>query len=226
LLPEKEIVTGDARKRIAAIRRYTHLGAGFKLALRDLEIRGAGNLLGAEQSGQINNIGFDLYCQLLRSTVSRLKGQSDDVVREVDVNIDFISFSEKPAGNKIGACFPLSFIESERLRLNAYRRLSLLSAVEDVEVFTEELQDRYGEIPDAVSHLLQYAVVKLLVSKSGAYKLNVNDSKIVFEGAWGIYRENGRFPVLEKKTFPAQLRELILFLKRRVQKSKNKTNKT
>jgi len=95
LLPQEQVISSDARKRISAIRRYTHLGAGFRLALRDLEIRGAGNLLGAEQSGHINTIGFDLYCQLLRSEVSRMSGGEDEFLPTVDVAIEFVDFAHE-----------------------------------------------------------------------------------------------------------------------------------
>ena len=218
LLPEQDIVTGDARKRIAAIRRYTHLGAGFKLALRDLEIRGAGNLLGGQQSGHINSIGFELYCQLLRSTVARMKGLPDQMPVQVDVALDFLNFVSRPLEGNLGAGFSKEYIGSERLRLEAYRKLSACQSDLEVKKLREELVDRYGALPDEAHVLLLFQKIKIVISAGEYYSLSVVDHKIIIEDGNGIYRVDGKVPTLKKKKPKAMLTELHSFLKKRVDK--------
>ncbi len=200
LLPVHEILTGDARKRIAAIRRYTHLGAGFKLALRDLEIRGTGNLLGAEQSGHINNIGFDLYCQLLRSTVAQLQGKPDEVLPEVEVVLDFIDFALKPAKGKTAASIPVEYIPSERLRIDAYRRLSGFTKIDEIDAFAEELRDRFGKLPHIVEVLLKIGKLRIMAAHAGFHSLKVKDDAILLEGPRGLYKRLGKLPKLNPKS--------------------------
>ena len=125
----------------APMRKYTHLGSGFKLALRDLEIRGAGNILGAEQSGHINAIGFNLYCQLLRTVTSQLKGVEITLKKECNVFIDFVDYSLETVEGKIPAAFPEDYINSSRLRLDAYRRIAMINDLTVLESFRQELRD-------------------------------------------------------------------------------------
>lgn len=199
LLPKHDILSGDAKKRIAAIRRYTHLGAGFKLALRDLEIRGAGNLLGSEQSGHINSIGFDLYCQFLRSTVASLKGENDTFLPEVNIAIDFVNFGHTPPKNKISACFPPDYIPAEKLRLEAYRRLSVLSSFEEVASLAEELKDRFGDLPQPALNMLTVSRIKIAVAKAAYRSVSIADNKLLVENKNGYYRLNGKIPELSEK---------------------------
>ena len=213
LLPEKQIVTGDVRKRISAIRRYSHLGAGFKLALRDLEIRGAGNLLGGQQSGHINSIGFELYCQLLRSTVAKMKGLPDKVVLQTEVFLDFMNFVSRPILGKVGAGFSREYIASERLRLEAYRKLSACMSEKDVDLLNDELSDRYGKLSKEGINILLYQKIRIVVSELGYHSLSVNNEKIVIEGCRGVYRKNGSLPVLKSEKPSAKLLELYTFLK-------------
>ncbi len=135
LLPRDMMTVGDARKRIHAIKQYTALGSGFKIAMRDLEIRGAGNLLGTRQSGHISQIGFELYCQLLRQSVERLKGRKDAPRGEATFKADFIiptetqfldstSNIQHPTSEILPAFLPASWLEETRLRIAAYRELA------------------------------------------------------------------------------------------------------
>ncbi len=200
LLPKGDVITNDARKRLAAIRRYTHLGAGFKLALRDLEIRGAGNLLGSEQSGHINNVGFDLYCQLLRSTIAQLKGESQEILPEVDLFIEFVDFAHVAEEHKVAAGFPPDYINSERLRIEAYRRLSNMFSEEQVEAFEQELEDRFGKLPDTAVNMLKIARIRILVAECGFQSLRIQDNKILLESKREVFRyDNGQLPVLDSR---------------------------
>lgn len=203
LLPEHDIITSDARKRIAAIRRYTQLGAGFKLALRDLEIRGSGNLLGQEQSGHINAIGFELYCQILRATVAQLKGQKDlEFLPEVDIAIDFISYGHKPPPGKIPICIPPEYISSERLRLEAYRQICSASKHSEIDDVMNELKDRYGRIPEEAMNMGFLMKIKISVARAGFKSLKVAESKILLENLSGILKVDGRIPRLPKSDTP------------------------
>lgn len=205
LLPKGDIITSDARKRLAAIRRYTHLGAGFKLALRDLEIRGAGNLLGAEQSGHINSIGFDLYCQLLRSTVGQLKGEDTEVVPEVELAIDFLDFAHLAGEGKVAAGFNPEYINSERLRIEAYRRLSSMSAFSQIDAFASELEDRFGTLPPEAVNMLTVTRLRIMAGRAGFQALRVQDGKVLLEHGRDFFRyENGKLPMLDGRDTPAQ----------------------
>ncbi|MBN2641044.1 MAG: transcription-repair coupling factor [Victivallales bacterium] len=199
LLPESNIISSDARKRLSAIRRFTHLGAGFKLALRDLEIRGAGNLLGAEQSGHINSIGFDLYCQLLKSTVGQLKGESQEVLPEVDMTIDFLDFAHQAAEGNVAAGFPPDYISCERLRIEAYRRLSNMSALEQVDALAEECEDRYGKLPESAVNMFDVTRIRIMAAHCGFHAVKVVDGKIFLECGREVYRLNGKIPFINAK---------------------------
>ncbi len=222
LLPKNTILTSDARKRIAAIRRYSHLGAGFRLALRDLEIRGAGNLLGSEQSGHINSIGFELYCQLLRQTVARMSGSHDyDILPSVELNIDFICFAHEAPPKLLATGFPPQYIQSERLRVDAYRRLSLFTKTEQIDRFEEELEDRFGKLPPQARHMIIVAKVRLLAARASFTAVTVEGDKVYFRNAASHYRPNGITPTINATNPPAvklnhllQLAELLPVVKR------------
>ena len=142
-----------AEKRLAAIREFTDLGSGFKIAMRDLEIRGAGNLLGAEQHGNMEAVGYDLYCKMLNEAVRRLKGETEEEAYNttIDLNID--------------AYIPDSYIGNEYHKLDIYRRVAAIETEEDMEDMTEELIDRFGDYPKKVETLLQAAGLKALAHK-------------------------------------------------------------
>jgi transcription-repair coupling factor (superfamily II helicase) len=210
LLPKHNIISSDARKRLSAIRRYTHLGAGFRLALRDLEIRGAGNLLGAEQSGHINAVGFDLYCHLLRSEISRMQGKEVEFLPEVDINIDFIHFAHDAPEDSLAAGFPPEFIPSERLRVDAYRRLATLSSEEKVEEFADELEDRFGNLPEQAKNMLDVTLVKIFAARKGYTAVHVENGQVSFKTTRKVYRRNGILPTINYKNPPGvRLKNLL-----------------
>jgi transcription-repair coupling factor (superfamily II helicase) len=153
LVPNEGTLTPIARQRLAALQEFSDLGAGFRIAALDLELRGAGNLLGGEQHGHIEAVGFDMYCQMMERAVAERKGEAVVPERRATLNM----------GQEIR--IPPEYIESENLRLRIYKRIAgVASEGERVEV-TRELDDRFGPPPPAVVNLLEYAVVKALAEK-------------------------------------------------------------
>ena len=215
LLPRNSILTGNVRKRIAAMRKYTHLGSGFKLALRDLEIRGAGNILGAEQSGHINAIGFNLYCQLLRTVTSRLKGVEVSLKKECNVFIDFVDYSLTTVEGKIPAAFPEEYINSPRLRLDAYRRVAMINDLTVLESYRQELQDRFGRLPRAAENLFVCAGIRIIGILANLDSISCADDKIILERAHEILKPDGKIPRLPSGTNPdSKLRFMKMLLEK------------
>ena len=139
-----------AEKRLAAIREFTDLGSGIKIAMRDLEIRGAGNLLGEAQSGHMEAVGYDLYCKMLNEAVRQLKGGSEEESFTTAIDLD------------IDAYIPDSYIKNEYQKLDIYRRIAAIENEEELDDMTEELIDRFGDIPKKVQQLLNIAALKSL----------------------------------------------------------------
>ena len=139
-----------AEKRLSAIREFTHLGSGIKIAMRDLEIRGAGNLLGEAQSGHMEAVGYDLYCKMLNEAVRQLKGgpEAETFTTLIDLNVD--------------AYIPEYYIKNEYQKLDIYKRIAAIESEEELEDMTEELIDRFGDIPKKVQQLLVIASLKSL----------------------------------------------------------------
>lgn len=144
-----------AEKRLAAIREYTELGSGIRVAMRDLEIRGAGNLLGAAQSGHMEAVGYDLYCKMLNEAVSTLKGEQPQEQFETSIDIP------------VDAFIPATYISSEFQKLDMYKRIAGIENEEEYSDMQEELVDRFGEIPAATENLLRIALCKANAHKAG-----------------------------------------------------------
>jgi transcription-repair coupling factor (superfamily II helicase) len=213
-LPKDQILTGNARKRISAIRRYSELGSGFRLALRDLEIRGAGNLLGAKQSGHINAIGFDLYCQLLRAAVDEQKGKNASFAPSVQINIDFIVFAAEAPEGMLPATLPEFYIPSETQRVSFYKRIGNLNTFAELKSIEAELIDRYGEIPYQVRNFLSIAEIRIRVIRAGQRSLNVKNKKVILQANTKVVKINGLIPTLTSDTPSRQLREIKEILKK------------
>ncbi len=207
LLPRNQLISSDARRRLNAIRRCTKLGSGIQLALQDLEIRGAGNLLGAEQSGHINAIGFDLYCKLLKQEINSLNGKKEEFLPDVDVNIDFVAFALKARPGELLAAIPPEYIGGERLRIDAYRQLAGKKTPAEIDDFAEELRDRFGALPVCVKNLLDVYKLKILASKANYTIFSVVDGRVILRNPGGtIYRDRtGHAPVLDYRD-PPELR--------------------
>jgi transcription-repair coupling factor (superfamily II helicase) len=152
LLDGERQVTPTAAKRLKAIEEFTELGAGFKIALRDLEIRGAGNILGTQQSGHIAAVGYELYCQLLDNAVRQLKQQPLRTPLEVTVDLPFTAY------------LPRDYVPGQRLRIEVYRRLTRVRKRERLEDFRQELRDRFGPPPEPAEWLLRLAELRLLAA--------------------------------------------------------------
>lgn len=161
-------LTETAHERLATIAQHTDLGSGMRIALKDLEIRGAGNLLGGEQSGHIADVGFDLYIRLVGEALAEFKGESEQAFADVKVELP------------INAHIPHDFIPHERLRLEAYKRLADASTDESVDEVAAELTDRYGSLPDPVLSLLAVAKFRVLARTAGLTEVNAQGSYIRF----------------------------------------------
>ncbi|NLT70204.1 MAG: transcription-repair coupling factor [Verrucomicrobiaceae bacterium] len=200
MLPPDMLTVGDARKRINAIKQYSSLGAGFKIAMRDLEIRGAGNLLGTQQSGHIAAIGFDLYCQLLRQSVAKLKGEPAADRVDLSMHIDFLRTNEaayhKDAEGGLPAFLPAAYMPEARLRITAYRELAEAARVEDLEVLRENWTDRFGALPLPAVHLLTATEIKIRAARKGCATLEIQEGKLKLTKNGKYIQINGKFPRL------------------------------
>ncbi len=209
LLPKHGQLFFMARQRIGAIKRYTSLGSGFKLAMRDLELRGAGNILGAEQSGHIATVGFDLYCQLLQRTVSKMKGEKLDPVVEVDLGLDFVVLSPDRADEPSAAVVPVSYIEDETMRVRMYRRVAGMTKRKQVRELEAELRDRFGPLPEPVVRLLLLAEIKIAAAKQQIDKVEVSGEKVIMTRRRDFIMSGGKFPRLPPGDITVRLRELL-----------------
>ncbi|MBI5740120.1 MAG: transcription-repair coupling factor [Nitrospirae bacterium] len=153
LIPGEDIITEDARKKLQAIQELGYLGAGFRLAMKDLEIRGAGNLLGAEQSGHIEAVGFDMYMEMLEQAVAELKGEKIEPKLEPVIDM------------KITAVIPEDYIEDPDLRLSVYRKIASARDIKALERLSEELKDRFGTPPKKTRRLLEVMELKVLAKE-------------------------------------------------------------
>ena len=213
LLPREALCTGDARRRVSAIKQFTELGSGFKIAMRDLEIRGAGNLLGTQQSGHIAAIGFELYCQLLRQSIERLQGKAPTVRAESTFKADFLCLSEasmatRPdAASLIGAYLPAAYIESTKTRMNAYTELARAATTGDVDDLERRWRDRFGVLPKEARHLLTVQKIRILATRRNISSVEISGQKLMLTRNKDYILVNKRFPRLQKLKAPDRLRE-------------------
>ena len=163
------ILKEEAEKRLKAIREFTDLGSGFKIAMRDLEIRGAGNLLGAEQSGHMESVGYDLYCKMLNEAVLTMKGEQQEVdtfTTSIDLSID--------------AYIPETYIKSESEKLSWYKRIATIETQEESEDMIEEMTDRYGDTPAPLIRLMDVALLREEAHQVWLLSIEQKGSKILF----------------------------------------------
>jgi len=160
IVPQGQAITEAAVERLAAIEEFTELGVGFNVAMRDMEIRGTGNVLGREQHGCIVSIGFDLYCQLLEKTVKRLKGEpvEEKQIAEITWNID---------------CYiQRSYIPTEEQRVTFYKKLAHATSLQDLDEIKDELIDRYGALPVPVENILEISTLRILATLQHVHKIS------------------------------------------------------
>ncbi len=169
LVPAGKILTSDARKRLAAIQEFSDLGAGFRIAAKDLEIRGAGNILGGEQSGEIAAVGFEMYTKLLEETIREMKGERIEEAVETSMNLG------------VDIYIPKDYISDENLRMTFYKKIASASTDDRLEEIRNELRDRFGALPVNVENLLRFVQVKRFAQHMGVIS-------IVREGARAVVK--------------------------------------
>jgi transcription-repair coupling factor (superfamily II helicase) len=199
LLPRHARLLTDVRKRISAIKQYSTLGSGFKIAMRDLEIRGAGNLLGSEQSGHITAVGFELYCQLLKQSVASQKGEQVKPRVEVQVRLDFLGDA---------AALPENYATEPQHRIEIYRKVAQATEKSSLETLQKELRDRFGPLPPPVELLLLLAELKILASERGVTVIEVKEDKLMLTRQSDFITLSGKFPRLTKKDAKGRLKEI------------------
>ena len=239
LLHRHTAVLESARKRLSAIRQYNQLGAGYRIAMKDLELRGAGNLIGPEQSGEIAGVGFDLYCQLLRQSIARLKGEETASHVRAEVRLDFINRGmgggrSRPEGDArfevfrkesldrgrieaVPAEIPGDYIPESRIRVDLYRRLGLISTRDEMDAIEREILDRFGKMPDPVRILLAVTRLRVEAEYRGIASVSTEGPVLRLKKTDkdGTFVKIGsRFPRLTRKKPLSRLKEIHSILSR------------
>jgi transcription-repair coupling factor (superfamily II helicase) len=208
LVPPEDSLSTVAKKRLAAIREFSDLGSGFRVAALDLEIRGAGNLLGGEQSGHIEAIGFDMYMKLLEQTIKELKGEEieDDVRANVNLRVDLRIEDD--------------YIPDMNQRLTVYRRMGGVRTDEELDRLVLEVRDRYGPPPESVLNLAEYAAIRLLADRIGLESLDRDGGTVVLkfradaklDPAWlfRVVQRRGDVTLVPPATLKLDLKKLAL----------------
>jgi len=237
LLPRAMMTVGAARKRISAIKQYSSLGAGFRIAMRDLEIRGAGSILGTAQSGHIVAVGFDLYCQLLKQAVAQLKGQKPRLRLEVDVRLDFVVTNEaefiapptRPGGfpvpnafvigtaplpERIPAFIPVAYVSDPAMRIRSYRETAEITSREQLDRLRRDWRDRFGPFSPAVDNLFMLVEIKLAAAELGVSRVEVRERKVMLTRHGDFILVAGKFPRLVGSKIDQHLPEIVELIKK------------
>src|SRR5438270_3497134 len=236
LLPREMMTVGAARKRISAIKQYSSLGAGFRIAMRDLEIRGAGSILGTAQSGHIMAVGFDLYCRLLKQAVAQLKGKKPRFRLDVDLNLDFVATNEAEfvappiprsrglptvgapweaaSPEKIPAFIPITYVSDSSLRIRAYRDVAEVTTQEQLDRLRRDWRDRFGPFPPPVDNLFGLIEIKLAAAKSGINRVEVRERKLMLTRRGDLILVAGKFPRLVEAKIEQHLGEILELIKK------------
>ena len=163
------MLTEVAEKRLKAIKDFTELGSGFKIAMRDLEIRGAGNMMGAAQHGHMASVGYDLYCRMLEETVKTIRG--DVETEPIQTTVEF----------KIDAYIPSTYIEDETQKIEIYKKIAAIDCYEDMLDIQEEVEDRFSDIPPPVINLMNIAYLRSLSRQVGIIEIKEVKEEITLE---------------------------------------------
>ena len=205
--------SGEARQRIAAIRQYSNLGAGFRVAMRDLEIRGAGNILGTEQSGHILAIGFEFYCRLLKTAVARLKGEKAPGRPEVRVEIDFVATDPAAAEkDRLPAWIPADYIAEPRERIAAHRELAEAETLPALDEVKARWRDRYGRLPIPARNLLKLGAIRLRSAMAGIDLVQTEGNVLRFRRGGDFIMIGHRHPRLDSEDPSLKLRQILTLL--------------
>ncbi len=198
--PDAAALTEEAGARLAALADYTELGSGFRIAMRDLELRGAGNLLGDEQSGHVAAVGFELYCELLAEAVAELQGQPEPAIASA-VRIDAA----------VDAYVPSAYVGLEAAKMDVHRRIALARDADDLRELEAELADRFGDLPEPVANLIGIQYARIALQPLGAVALSVRRDRVALAGvslgAEEVRTLRGVIPTLQ---FAATKRELAI----------------
>jgi transcription-repair coupling factor (superfamily II helicase) len=165
---KNKALTELSEKRLKTIKEFTEFGSGFKVALRDLEIRGAGNVLGAQQHGQMDAVGYDMYIKLLEEAIKEKKGEETKAVINCKVDI------------KMNAYIPETYIENHDMRMDMYKKIAAIKTKEDASDITDELIDRFSEPPECVLNLIDISYIKALAENVGIFELTDFNLKVTF----------------------------------------------
>lgn len=230
MLPRDMMMVGEARRRVQAIRQYSQLGAGFRIAMRDLEIRGAGNLLGTAQSGHIAAVGFDLYCRMLRQAVGRMKGDPDAATppegHQAVVRLDFVAFSaeelisfpvvavegEKKGIPRCGAFIPAPYLPEAKLRIEAHRSLAAAADVPALEALARSWRDRFGPLPPEINHLLLIERIRRSAGPKGITMVETRGERLMLTRRGDFLLMGHRFPRLTASKPASKLSQILRFL--------------
>ena len=169
LLPRNRKLNPIAKKRLKAIEEYSSLGSGFRIAMRDLEIRGAGNILGFEQSGHIDSVGYELYCRLLSAAIRKLKGEPEPIVATTLLELNI--------SNNI----PRGYIQSENHRMEIYRRMVTCTSLADIDLLRNDIKDQFGNLPEQVDYLLQLAEIRIKASEKHIEAIVQKEPDLIFK---------------------------------------------
>jgi len=237
LLHRHRALIDTAKKRLSALRQFNQLGAGFRIAMRDLELRGAGNILGMKQSGHIAGVGFELYCRLLRQSIAGLKGENPVKIFRAEIRLDFVRYADLPesdakdtrneyqilrdeknaafVGNEIIATLPTSYISDVRVRIDAFRRLAMAGTPDEVRVVEESMRDRFGKLPPEAKAFCAIADLRCVAEAHGIVELETEAGVIRAKRRRGDFVKNGTsFPRLSSLSPLKRLKELREFLLR------------
>lgn len=202
MIPNVGSIDSSAKLRLKALKQHSEFGSGVNLAMRDLSIRGAGNLLGAEQSGHIAAVGFNMYCQLLRKAVAELKGEAAPTFVNVDITLPFLDFSPSEVDEESSAVIPYYYIGNEYLRMSFHRRLAECSSTKELNLLKNEIIDRFGPLPKPLTRLFMLTECRILASERNiervVYKSNelhmYSDGHLIRSNNNMIPRPSGKNP--------------------------------
>ncbi|MFI0348512.1 MAG: helicase-related protein, partial [Chthoniobacterales bacterium] len=232
MMPRSLMLVGEARRRVQAIKQYTELGSGFKIAMRDLEIRGAGNLLGTAQSGHITAVGFDLYCKMLNKAVMQLHGEtSQQGLPETTLLLDFVCHSssswvhaESELAAKtqkeeavfyqrmLPAFIPEDYLQEASLRIEAYRQLAIAPDLEALKKLEGQWRDRFGPLPVALQHLLLIEKIRRSAAEHQVTRVETRENKLMMTRRGDFLLLGHQFPRLTSLRPDSKLSEILVFL--------------
>lgn len=235
-----------ARQRLSALKQHNQLGAGYRIAMRDLELRGAGNILGSQQSGHISGIGFELYCQLLRQSIQQLKGAGITPLIKAHIRLDFIQLGEHleqtlssapkhdfdvlkrdemkgAQGDTAEAYIPQSYIQETRLRIDFYRKLALAENNEALSALKESLEDRFGPLPEPLNILLLITQIRCVAEQHELISIQTEGNRLMCQplrSKKGTFlKPGGRFPRLTQRDPVLKLKEILKFIENQAVRS-------